>query len=503
MALDDERVKKPQSENYNLFSMGVIVFLYSFWWQFSIRTGKAIWALQPEECLGRLVSLYFAHLLDETCTKRLRLFSSEVLERAGTGLVYAIWWWWQLRPPGQVVWVYSWWEWAGRALLLAAAYLVDERWGSVSLGTKAALGSLLEQHVSSPEDDSSKLAHAPTPTAPSTSLASNSATHPSTLQTAFSPTPAGPDATHSASIPSPSITTTPTATPKPPLPNPSSSTPAPALPLPRPTPSHAAPLVGSPQPGPSTAETPPTSANGAPSKVEPSKVEPAAPGGWRSRARAKKAEVAPSSDASSQPARVANRRVCVSICQGVDCSGGGGKATIVEVEELCREFEHANRPDALPDGALPYTVEVVSRVCQLQCDVGPNIDVYFRDRENHDELKWYYKKMDNAQDCRRLLKDVQAELKQPEEVLEDPGIMHRRAAAMRWDSLKALAKGSVKQREEAFEQLEKALKAEANAAARGSPELRSRVERRATFVRNAAQKYATHDTSWEKLTRTI
>eukprot|EP00854_Cymbomonas_tetramitiformis_P006796 gene6796-8118_t len=125
-----------------------------------------------------------------------------------------------------------------------------------------------------------------------------------------------------------------------------------------------------------------------------------------------------------------------SIRTGVDCSGGGGKATIVEVEELCREFEHANRPDALPDGALPYTVEVVSRVCQLQCDVGPNIDVYFRDRENHDELKWYYKKMDNAQDCRRLLKDVQAELKQPEEVLEDPGIMHRRAAAMRWDSLK-------------------------------------------------------------------
>lgn len=499
MPLNDESVKKPQNENYSLFSIGVIVFFYSFWWQISIRTGKAIWALQPEECLGRLVSLYFAHLLDEACTKRLRLFSSEVLERAGIGLVYAIWWWWQIRPPGQVIWIYSWWEWAGRALLLAAAYLVEERWGRVSHGTKVALGSLLEQHVLSPEDDRSKLARPSTPAAASTSPAGNSTTQPSAVQTAFSPTPAGPNATSSASIPSPSITTTPNATPKPPLFDSSSLTPVPALPAP----SHAAPSMGSPEPGPSIVEPIPTSATRAPNEVEPSKVESAAPGGWRSRARAKKAEVVPSSGASSQPTRVANRRVCVSICQGVDCSGGGGKATIVEVEELCREFERANCPDALPDGALPYTIEVVSRVCQLQCDVGPNIDVYFRDRENRDELKWYYKKMDNAQECQRLLKDVQSELKQREEVLEDPGIMHRRAAAMRWDSLKALAKGSVKQREEAFEQLEKALKAEANAAARGSLGLQNRVERRAIFVRNAAQEYVAHDTSWEKSTRTI
>ena len=187
----------------------------------------------------------------------------------------------------------------------------------------------------------------------------------------------------------------------------------------------------------------------------------------------------PSPPAASSPQATATSQpesTRIVICTGVDCSGLGGGAALIEIEELCAELEFEG-------GA---SVSVASGVCTLQCANAPVVNV-----QGHGFKRTsaglaiacgvrHHARVDSAAECRKVVDDAAGRVGP---AAPDGDVMQRRADGLRFAALKQLDRRLRQQRlrppqlHNPGSQLAMALQAEANAAK--TPARRARAERRA------------------------
>ena len=123
-------------------------------------------------------------------------------------------------------------------------------------------------------------------------------------------------------------------------------------------------------------------------------------------------------------------RARVVICGGVDCMGLGGGAALLEIEELCAEAS---------SGGL--CVQATSGVCTLQCANAPNVNVLHQSSDGRCVSVSNHLRVDTAGRCAEvLLALVGPEGPAVRESLEIGSIMLKRAAGLRWNALRQLAR---------------------------------------------------------------
>ena len=129
------------------------------------------------------------------------------------------------------------------------------------------------------------------------------------------------------------------------------------------------------------------------------------------------------------------RRARVVVCSGVDCMGLGGGAALLEIEELCAEVSSSSGPTH---------VEAVSGVCTLQCANAPNVNVHDLSSDGRSLAVSNHLRVDSAGRCAEVL--AAAAAASPPGVRSDVvevgggGIMMKRAAGLRWNALRQLAR---------------------------------------------------------------
>ena len=127
------------------------------------------------------------------------------------------------------------------------------------------------------------------------------------------------------------------------------------------------------------------------------------------------------------------RRARVVVCSGVDWMGLGGGAALIEIEELCAEVR---------SGSGSTHVEAVSGVCTLQCANAPNVNVHDLSSDGRSLAVSNHLRVDSAGRCAEVL----AVAVSPPGVRSDlvevggGGIMMKRAAGLRWNALRQLAR---------------------------------------------------------------
>ena len=137
---------------------------------------------------------------------------------------------------------------------------------------------------------------------------------------------------------------------------------------------------------------------------------------------------------SEQLATSCDRHARVVVCSGVDCMGLGGGAALLEIEELCAEVSSSS-------GATH--VEAVSGVCTLQCANAPNVNVHALASDGRSLAVSNHLRVDSAARCAEVLAVATSPPGVRSEVLEGGGgggIMMRRAAGLRWNALRQLAR---------------------------------------------------------------
>ena len=138
---------------------------------------------------------------------------------------------------------------------------------------------------------------------------------------------------------------------------------------------------------------------------------------------------------SVQLATSCDRRARVVVCSGVDCMGLGGGAALLEIEELCAEVSSSS-------GGAKH-VEAVSGVCTLQCANAPNVNVHALASDGRSLAVSNHLRVDSAARCAEVLAVATSPPGVRSEVLEGGGgggIMMRRAAGLRWNALRQLAR---------------------------------------------------------------
>ena len=138
---------------------------------------------------------------------------------------------------------------------------------------------------------------------------------------------------------------------------------------------------------------------------------------------------------SVQLATSCDRRARVVVCSGVDCMGLGGGAALLEIEELCAEVSSSS-------GGAEH-VEAVSGVCTLQCANAPNVNVHALASDGRSLDVSNHLRVDSAARCAEVLAVATSPPGVRSEVLEGGGgggIMMRRAAGLRWNALRQLAR---------------------------------------------------------------
>ena len=127
------------------------------------------------------------------------------------------------------------------------------------------------------------------------------------------------------------------------------------------------------------------------------------------------------------------RRARVVVCSGVDCMGLGGGAALLEIEELCAEVSSSGGPTH---------VEAVSGVCTLQCANAPNVNVHDLSSDGRSLAVSNHLRVDSAGRCAEVLAVAAAPPGASSDVVavDGGGIMMKRAAGLRWNALRQLAR---------------------------------------------------------------
>ena len=126
------------------------------------------------------------------------------------------------------------------------------------------------------------------------------------------------------------------------------------------------------------------------------------------------------------------RRARVVVCSGVDCTGLGGGAVLLEIEELCAEVRSS--------GGLRH-FEAVSGVCTLQCANAPNVNVHDLSTDGRSLAVSNHLRVDSAGRCAEVLVAASPTVARSGATEACVGgIMMKRAAGLRWNALRQLAR---------------------------------------------------------------
>ena len=108
------------------------------------------------------------------------------------------------------------------------------------------------------------------------------------------------------------------------------------------------------------------------------------------------------------------------VCQGSDCSGSGGGAAVLEIEELVQEY--STREDAC--------IRVVRGGCRNLCSIGPNV---------HYPGGQHFSKIASVDKCLEVdLESINSERKEEQETSALPistKLLVRQANRLRWRAL--------------------------------------------------------------------
>ena len=140
----------------------------------------------------------------------------------------------------------------------------------------------------------------------------------------------------------------------------------------------------------------------------------------------------------------------IEVCQGPDCTGLGGGAAILEIEELVREHRYQNGEE---------TTTVVAGGCRDFCSVGPNVHVHVRKKGKRKTnlLLESFPGVNDASICNRVLDSVishrsssnddstintieNSSLASSSTADRHRSMMARRAERQRWEALKDVSR---------------------------------------------------------------
>ena len=161
-------------------------------------------------------------------------------------------------------------------------------------------------------------------------------------------------------------------------------------------------------------------------------------------------------------------RTRVFVCQGVDCGGLGGRAALLEIEDLCAE--------------LDPTISVQPSVCTLQCANAPVVNVLAAGVERR-----HYIRVDGTRRCAAVIDDMRGDGDgAPPAGPTTSRLMMMRAEGARWQALRKI--GQQRGRDAAANKrlIDGALQAELQVA-RGDAAMEQRARRRADRLLRAAQ----------------
>ena len=117
--------------------------------------------------------------------------------------------------------------------------------------------------------------------------------------------------------------------------------------------------------------------------------------------------------------------VRIVVCNGVDCTGHGSGAALLEIEELCLELSYVSK--------VQRHVHVLSGVCTLQCANAPVVNVQ-RQAAKHSGavVTSHHSKVDGPLRCQQVVDDAACEM----HPTTARSIMLRRADGLRWAALR-------------------------------------------------------------------
>lgn len=140
----------------------------------------------------------------------------------------------------------------------------------------------------------------------------------------------------------------------------------------------------------------------------------------------------------------------IEVCQGPDCTGLGGGAAILEIEELVREHRYQNGEE---------TITVVVGGCRDFCSVGPNVHVHVRKKGKRktNQILESFQGVNDASNCNRVLDSVishrsSSTTESTVDTIQKPSLassstvdrhrsmMARRAERQRWGALKDVSR---------------------------------------------------------------
>ncbi len=138
----------------------------------------------------------------------------------------------------------------------------------------------------------------------------------------------------------------------------------------------------------------------------------------------------------------------IEVCQGPDCTGLGGGAAILEIEELVREHRYQNGEK---------TISVVAGGCRDFCSVGPNVHVHVRKKGKRKTnlLLESFQGVNDASNCNRVFDSVichksssnndstvmqKSSLAPSSTADRHRSMMARRAERQRWEALKDVSR---------------------------------------------------------------
>ena len=160
----------------------------------------------------------------------------------------------------------------------------------------------------------------------------------------------------------------------------------------------------------------------------------------------------------------------VLVCQGVDCGGLGGRAALLDIEELCAE--------------LDPTIRVAGSVCSLQCANAPVVNVLSAGERRH------YIRVDGTRRCGAVVDELRASLDGGPPLAAGAtttsGLMMRRAEGARWQALIQIGRQRGRDAAANKRLIDAALQAELQVC-RGDAEMQQRARRRADRLLRAAQ----------------
>jgi hypothetical protein len=162
------------------------------------------------------------------------------------------------------------------------------------------------------------------------------------------------------------------------------------------------------------------------------------------------------------------RMFCIEVCQGPDCTGLGGGAALLEIEELVQEEEEQEakdqeRHDDSGSAQLlldPIQYQVEAGGCRNFCTVGPNVHISYK-RSNILLESFHHVK--DASSCRQVMKCAvdtsitttrtqrhanQRDQKPPfdkgHEIIAHETMMSRRIERKRWEALRNVSRAAAK-----------------------------------------------------------